>query len=101
MVDKATFRRIKPNWPLIGLPMNSGNTNSYDDDEDEYYDEEDNGDDSVMRPANGTAPREPPLTDDDYVLATPIVYGFALDDKQWVEFNIDLVEQIVWNDAAF
>lgn len=41
------------------------------------------------------------LTDADYVLASPVVYGFALADKKWVEFNVDLVEDIVWNDSAF
>jgi hypothetical protein len=41
------------------------------------------------------------LTDEDLVLATPIVYGFALDDHRWCEFNIDLIKEITWNDAAF
>jgi hypothetical protein len=115
MVDKATFRRINPN-SSVGLPINATINTAYEDDEDvheEEYNEEDNGgfgDRTVRLTAvNGLAngqngpsgQKEQRLSDDDYVLATPIVYGFALDDKQWVEFNINLVEPIVWNDAAF
>lgn len=107
MVDKATFRRIKPNWPSMGLPTNSADIFSFDDDfEGENYDEDDTSDgDHVLGPRNGRANERHRsaglLTDEDYILATPIVYGFALDDKRWVEFNIDLVEPIVWNESAF
>ena len=116
MVDKATFRRINPNWSSMRLPINATINTAYEDDifgyDEEYYEEVNGGSgDRAMRSAavNGMADehdgpsgqKEQRLSDDDYVLATPIVYGFALDDKQWVEFNIDLVEPIVWNDAAF
>jgi hypothetical protein len=97
MIDKATFRRIKSNWSGMGLPKASTvNNNDYDDSDDEYG--------STLNSTDNTRTyRIDPdhLNDSDYVLATPIVYGFALDDKQWVEFNIELVETIVWNDAAF
>jgi hypothetical protein len=113
MVDKVTFRRINPNWSSMALPINADINTAYEDDEDEYDEEykEEEDDDSGDRAtrlaavnglANGpSGQKEQHLSDDDYVLATPTVYGFALDDKQWVEFNIDLVEPIVWNDAAF
>jgi len=97
MVDKATFRRIKPNWSGMGLPKDStGLDMRYDSDEEEEDDQSDRM--VVGRP---TSTEHQVLTDDELVLATPIVYGFALDDHQWAEFNIDLVEKIVWNDAAF
>ncbi|EMD36673.1 hypothetical protein CERSUDRAFT_114625 [Gelatoporia subvermispora B] len=41
------------------------------------------------------------LTDDELLLTTPLVYGFSLGDKQWLEFAIEHVDPIVWNDDAF
>jgi len=41
------------------------------------------------------------LTDDELLLASPIVYGFSLADKIWLEFNVELVMPITWNDEAF
>ena len=110
MIDKATFCRIKPNWSGMGRPEDSIDLEMRY----EYYEEEDYGESdglNGLRAVNraittntttmATATEHQDLTDDDLVLATPIVYGFALDDHQWAEFNIDLVEKIVWNDAAF
>lgn len=99
MVDKATFRRIKPNWSGMGLPKDSSGV---DPDEEEYSDDEESeGSDKAHLTLQRNQREVLKLGDDDYVLATPIVYGFALADKQWVEFNIDHVHDIVWNDAAF
>jgi hypothetical protein len=56
--------------------------------------------------------------DDDFLIATPIMYGFSLVDKLWrqytrsvnsvftdfcptVEFNMEHFTPIVWNDEAF
>ncbi|PCH36944.1 nucleoside triphosphate hydrolase protein [Wolfiporia cocos MD-104 SS10] len=41
------------------------------------------------------------LSDEELLLTTPIVYGFSLSDKQWLEFNIEHVESFRWNDEAF
>lgn len=96
MVDKAKFRQIKPNWPGMGLPKDlTGFEVRYDQERDH-----DKGELRRMcRPIADT--QDQVLTDNELVLATPIVYGFALDDHKWCELDIDLVEEIVWNDAAF
>ncbi|OCH84460.1 P-loop containing nucleoside triphosphate hydrolase protein [Obba rivulosa] len=41
------------------------------------------------------------LTDDELLLTTPLVYGFSLGDKQWLEFAIEHVDPIQWNNDAF
>lgn len=41
------------------------------------------------------------LTDEQLMLAPPIVYGFSLSDKLWLEFNIEHLSEIKWNDEAF
>ncbi|TBU30370.1 P-loop containing nucleoside triphosphate hydrolase protein [Dichomitus squalens] len=44
---------------------------------------------------------EAPLTDEEYILASPILYGFSLSDKVWFEFNVEYVQPINWNEEAF
>ncbi|KAI0649708.1 hypothetical protein C8Q79DRAFT_1006054 [Trametes meyenii] len=42
-----------------------------------------------------------PLTDDELLLASPILYGSSLSDKIFLEFNVENVSPIEWNDDAF
>ncbi|KAI0672103.1 P-loop containing nucleoside triphosphate hydrolase protein [Trametes maxima] len=44
---------------------------------------------------------EIPLTNEELLLASPILYGFSLSDKIWLEFNVNNLSPIVWNDEAF
>ncbi|KAL2840684.1 P-loop containing nucleoside triphosphate hydrolase protein [Aspergillus pseudoustus] len=41
------------------------------------------------------------LTDEHRLIATPIVRGYALSNKKWLEFYLDGVTDIVWNSHAF
>ncbi|OBZ76844.1 ATPase family AAA domain-containing protein 3B [Grifola frondosa] len=41
------------------------------------------------------------LTEDELLLTPAVVYGFSLSDKIWLEFNIEHVTEIIWNDEAF
>ncbi|GBE80374.1 hypothetical protein SCP_0300890 [Sparassis crispa] len=41
------------------------------------------------------------LTEMDLLLTSPIIYGFSLSDKQWLEFIIDYASDIEWNDEAY
>ncbi|KAL2847660.1 P-loop containing nucleoside triphosphate hydrolase protein [Aspergillus pseudodeflectus] len=41
------------------------------------------------------------LTDEQHLIATPIVRGYSLSNKQWLEFYLDGVKDIVWNSKAF
>ncbi|THH32852.1 hypothetical protein EUX98_g1320 [Antrodiella citrinella] len=41
------------------------------------------------------------MTEDELMLTSPTVYGFSLADKMWLEFNIEIVHDIEWNDEAF
>lgn len=43
----------------------------------------------------------PDLTDEQYLLASPVVLGFAFADKQWLEFKVSDVKDIKWNDRAW
>ncbi|KAF9883009.1 hypothetical protein FE257_004322 [Aspergillus nanangensis] len=41
------------------------------------------------------------LDDDKRLLATPMVRGYSLKDKKWLEFYLDGVRDIVWDSRAF
>lgn len=41
------------------------------------------------------------LTEEQYALCTPIVRGYCLPTKQWVQFYVDNVRDIEWSDEAF
>ncbi|KAF9449629.1 P-loop containing nucleoside triphosphate hydrolase protein [Macrolepiota fuliginosa MF-IS2] len=40
-------------------------------------------------------------TDEDYLLASTVVYGFSLADKIWLEFSVSLITPVEWNTGAF
>ncbi|KAJ0424931.1 P-loop containing nucleoside triphosphate hydrolase protein [Aspergillus carlsbadensis] len=41
------------------------------------------------------------LTDEQRLITTPVVRGYSLSNKQWLEFYLDGVKDIVWNSKAF
>ncbi|KZT08241.1 P-loop containing nucleoside triphosphate hydrolase protein [Laetiporus sulphureus 93-53] len=41
------------------------------------------------------------LSEEELLLTTPVVYGFSLSDKRWLEFAIDHVEAFEWNEKVF
>lgn len=52
--------------------------------------------------SENTAKRErPELTDEEFLIASPVVMGFSLTDKLWLEFNVEKVQPIRWNEDAF
>ncbi|KAF8632729.1 hypothetical protein AX15_001724 [Amanita polypyramis BW_CC] len=44
---------------------------------------------------------KPILSDEELLLTPTVVHGFSLSDKLWLEFNINLVKDVEWNDEAF
>ncbi|EJD48209.1 P-loop containing nucleoside triphosphate hydrolase protein [Auricularia subglabra TFB-10046 SS5] len=62
----------------------------------DYSDSEDEFGEST-----GETPYLSELSDDELLLTTPILYGFSLNDKFWLEFNVVHVTAIKWNDEAF
>ncbi|KAH9925953.1 P-loop containing nucleoside triphosphate hydrolase protein [Epithele typhae] len=75
MIDKGNFERNDPNYdppaPERMLPLVSGKS----------------GVES--------------LSDDDALLASPVLYGYSFSDKLWFEFSVSHVSEIEWNDEAF
>ncbi len=43
----------------------------------------------------------PVFTDEEYLVASPVVLGFAFGEKTWLEFTVSGVKEIVWNEGAY
>lgn len=59
---------------------------------------------TAVKPSGGSLKRTEvitALTDEQCLLASPWVKGLDLKTKDWAQFNIDELDDIVWNDAAF
>ena len=41
------------------------------------------------------------FSDEDYLVASPVVLGFSFSEKQWVEFAVSRIQDINWNDGAW
>ncbi len=44
---------------------------------------------------------EVPVDAEEYLIAPPVVLGFAFAEKLWLEFTVSGVKDIVWNDGAY
>jgi hypothetical protein len=46
---------------------------------------------------------KPPIefTDEEYLIASPVVLGFAFAEKLWLEFTVSGVKEIQWNENAY
>ncbi|KAH9934528.1 P-loop containing nucleoside triphosphate hydrolase protein [Epithele typhae] len=109
MIDKANFRRLNPSYEMPAVKMEAtpnnpppgnvpGSWGRYSPPPVQY-----NPNACVPTfQARAKMPREKDeLTDDELMLAPSIVYGFSLADKAWLEFNIERVQPVTWNDEAF
>lgn len=43
----------------------------------------------------------PLLTDEEYLISSPVVLGFSFAEKQWLEFDVSSVQDIKWNENAW
>ncbi|KAG6003254.1 hypothetical protein E4U43_000943 [Claviceps pusilla] len=41
------------------------------------------------------------FTDDDYLIASPVVLGFSFSEKQWLEFSVARIGEVKWNEDAW
>ncbi|KAG8159225.1 hypothetical protein KVR01_010886 [Diaporthe batatas] len=59
---------------------------------------------TAVKPSGGSLKRTEiiePLTDEQCLLASPWLKGLDLKSKDWAQFNVDELDEIVWNDSAF
>ncbi|KAG5637602.1 hypothetical protein H0H81_003994 [Sphagnurus paluster] len=118
MIDRATFRRLNPNH-ILPTPVPSKaqldqaeqalRMGQYDD----PFNQQTNTNELPATPgayANGTLVQSYTqdedtenleLTDEDLILTSTVVFGFSLSDKLWLEFDVEKIEDVDWNQDAF
>ncbi|KAK3688629.1 hypothetical protein B0T22DRAFT_375886 [Podospora appendiculata] len=61
-----------------------------------------NGDGRPREAAEDDDDKKPPqFTDEEYLIASPVVLGFAFAEKLWLEFTVSGVKEIQWNETAY
>ncbi len=109
IVDRYAHGRFNPNQHMSLTPLTrtlkkpSHGENSGEGDEDSYYEESDeekdiDNDESL---AKAKKMKHIPLTKDQLLICSTLVSGYALKTKRWLEFFVDLISDIVWNNNAF
>jgi hypothetical protein len=71
-----------------------------DDSDDDSDDNDDSGYDSDYAEGKKSTPPAP-LTEEQCMHATNLVCGFAFSEKEWVEFYVDRLGPVEWNEGAF
>jgi hypothetical protein len=62
--------------------------------------EDDQG--TATPPSEGTKTKPvPEFSDEEYLIASPVVLGFAFAEKLWLEFTVSGVKEIQWNETAY
>ena len=63
-----------------------------------------NGDEVVPEKLDelaGDGQRERTFSDEELLVASPVVLGFAFGEKLWLEFTVSGIKEIEWNEGAF
>ncbi|KAH9922160.1 P-loop containing nucleoside triphosphate hydrolase protein [Amylocystis lapponica] len=92
MVDRQTFVDIVPNYPKFPVVTKTLSGDDIDRHARRL---------GLVAAGQSITDDTRELTEEELVLASPVVYGFSLGDKQWLEFSIDHIEKFEWNNQAF
>lgn len=124
MIDPATFRRFNPDYKaldiergtLINKPQLQSDTRSDSDGSED--DQSRKGDEKKDNMENDEEDREKDegqtvkidieeildednLTDEQYLIASPVVYGYSLSEKIWIEMTVSGIRDIEFDVDAF
>ena len=110
IIDAAAWNRFKPNSNVsVSSFGDAKKTNPYEDqdsdvefsDDDLDYDDDDDDDSDTPNesPAKSKGPEK--LTKDQLLLCTPYLKGYSLKNKKWMEFVVDDVREMTFNEHAF
>ncbi|KAJ9636356.1 hypothetical protein H2201_003521 [Coniosporium apollinis] len=111
VIDTYGWNRFNPNYAIHVAALSQkevvATTDDCDDSEDcEEYEEEYDEDEGDM-PSDGhfadedDQHRRPPLTDEQKLMLTPLLRGYSLKTKQWLNFFVNCVQEIDWMEGAF
>jgi hypothetical protein len=103
VIDASSYGKFNPNSlaSLRAIHRSFGcGTAACDNDSVASYDSYDDDSDDDKDMELGATPRIT-LTEDELLLCTPMIRGYALKIKRWLEFYVSEVSEVVFNDQAF
>ncbi|KIJ53579.1 hypothetical protein M422DRAFT_241814 [Sphaerobolus stellatus SS14] len=116
MVDRGNFRKLNPNYsfPPKKISLPEPDEENFDNDfrsrqllmiqRKQKQKQAQHNTSGIPQLVQGQEPAQltsSELTEDDLLIASPIVYGFSLADKLWLEFDVEKLTDIEWNEDAF
>lgn len=60
-----------------------------------------NGAEAAETPVETPAETLPHFSDENFLIASPVVFGFSFSEKQWLELSVSAVKDISWNEKAW
>ncbi|KAJ3792852.1 P-loop containing nucleoside triphosphate hydrolase protein [Lentinula aff. detonsa] len=101
MIDRVTFRRFNPNYQypetfhdeavLNEISVPTANADDFSSGTLVYS----------RQGAHDGLGEENQFTEEDLLLTPTTVYGFSLSDKLWLEFDVEKINDVNWNQDAF
>ncbi|OCL09673.1 P-loop containing nucleoside triphosphate hydrolase protein [Glonium stellatum] len=113
VIDTYGWNRFNPSFAIFVTPLNqkdpvAGGTSSGNGDDGEDEDTYDDGDENDGgMPIDGQFADEDnesqriPLTTDQKLICTPLLRGYSLKNKLWLNFFVNCVKEIEWQTGAF
>lgn len=98
IIDTQAHNRFNPNRKVNLQKMTSGDVQSSGGPDSDYgVDYLDDNEEAEA--ARLTAPED--LSEEQLLICVPSLRGYSLKDKKWLEFFVDSIQDIVWNEDAF
>ncbi|KAF2232365.1 P-loop containing nucleoside triphosphate hydrolase protein [Viridothelium virens] len=87
IIDRQAYNRFNPNQKVNIQKLNIGDSASSD------------NDDREAEARAFMAPKS--LSEEQLLICAPSLRGYSLRDKKWLQFFVDSVKDIIWNEDAF
>jgi hypothetical protein len=116
IIDTYGWNRFEPSHPIFVTPLNQkeskptpvhGWGDEADEGEENEIVEDDYEEDDSGMPLDGAfadeddAAKQPPLTTEQKLICTPLLRGYSLKNKLWLNFFVNCVNDIEWQKDAF
>ncbi|KAI0634518.1 P-loop containing nucleoside triphosphate hydrolase protein [Trametes polyzona] len=101
MIDRGSFRRFNPYYCMPNVKLDTSFSQNVPSDYPAHPPNRPNDVAATFHVRSRNPRDDSELTEEDLILTPPVLYGFSLTDKMWLEFNVQLVQPIIWNDEAF
>ncbi|KAI5861500.1 hypothetical protein GGS23DRAFT_611485 [Durotheca rogersii] len=102
------YKDTKGNVRSIRIPKDFVETEAHEKLDKVASQGEENGDEVAKSGGPGEAGEDekdddapPVFTDEEYLIASPVVLGFAFAEKLWLEFTVSGIKEISWNEHAY